>query len=73
MDPKDVEKWAVERETSFDINDLKREFDAGKETLWDALEELKITSYRDIAEPRSPGAIEEGVIRDYGVRYRIND
>lgn len=73
MDPEDVEKWAVERETSFDINDLTREFDAGKETLWDALEELKITSYRDIASPRSPGAIEEGVIRDYGVRYKIND
>ena len=73
MNPEDVEKWAVEHGTTFDINDLTREFDTGKEALWDALEELEITSYRDVASPRSPGAIEEGVIRDYGVRYKIND
>lgn len=73
MDPDEIEEWAVERGTTFDINDLTREFDGDKETLWDALEQLEITSYRDVASPRSPGAIEEGVIRDYGVRYKLND
>lgn len=68
----DIKSWAKNRNTSFTIDDLEREFDRDTEVLWDMLEELDVTSYRDVANPRSPCAIEEGVVRSRGVRYNVN-